>query len=358
MRKVSAFGLVAGLCLWGAAPGAAFADDAWYPLQVHATDAKGQVQTVGYSPLPGKASKNWSICVSFPHMKDPFFIAANYGIIEEAKRQGVSVHTLDAGGYTELANQISQIEDCVAGGANAVIMVAIARDGMNNLLAGLKQKKIPVVDAINGVSSRDTGARVLTSPRDEGFRAGQYLAKAHPKGSKAIKVAWLPGPAGAGFVEAFNAGFQEAIKDSAVVVAETKFGDVGKEVQARLVEDILETHKDLDYIVGTAVMAEAAVPLLKARKVADKVKLVSVYMTPGVYDALKAKDIEAAGSAPVVLTAHIMLDEAVRLLENKVEYTDVGTLGQVYTTKDVGSLKIDTVLAPASYKPVFKLSNN
>jgi len=234
-------------------------------------------------------------------------------------------------------------------------MVAIARDGMNNLLTQLKAKNVPVIDAINGVSSKDTAVRVLTSPRDEGLRAGQYLAKQHPKGSKTVKIAWLPGPAGAGFVEAFNAGFQEGVKDSAVVIAETKNGDVGKEVQAKLVEDLLQTHKDLDYLVGTAVMAEAAVPLLKARKLDGKVKLVSVYMTPGVYQGLKGKNIEAAGSAPVVLTARIMLDSAVRALEKKVEHADIGTLGRVYTQADIGTLQADTVLAPASFKPVFKL---
>jgi protein TorT len=325
----------------------------WYPLKVNAS-VEGAPKLVDYAPL-AKASKDWSICVSFPHMKDPFFLAANYGIVEEAKRLGVRVQTLDAGGYSGLNTQISQIENCVAGGANAVIMVAIARDGMNNLLTQLKAKNVPVVDAINGVSSKDTAVRVLTSPRDEGLRAGQYLAKKHPKGGKAVKIAWLPGPAGAGFVEAFNAGFQEGVKDSAVVIAETKNGDVGKEVQAKLVEDLLQTHKDLDYLVGTAVMAEAAVPLLKARKLDGKVKLVSVYMTPGVYQGLKGKNVEAAGSAPVVLTARIMLDSAVRVLEKKVEFTDIGTLGQVYTQADIGTLQADTVLAPASFKPVFKL---
>ncbi len=325
----------------------------WHPLKVN-TGTDGKVALADYRPL-AKASKDWSICVSLPHMKDPFFLAANYGMVEEAKRLGVRVQTLDAGGYTGLNTQISQIENCVAGGADAVVMVAIARDGMNNLLTQLKAKNIPVIDAINGVSSKDTGARVLTSPRDEGLRAGQYLAKKHPPGSKPVKVAWLPGPAGAGFVEAFNAGFQEGIKGSAVVVAETKYGDVGKEVQARLVEDILQTHKDLDYIVGTAVMAEAAVPILKARKVHDKVKMVSIYMTPGVYQHLKAKNIEAAGATPIALTGRIMLDTAVRLLEKKVEHSDVNTLGQVYTPADIGTLAINDVLAPASYKPVFKL---
>lgn len=324
----------------------------WYPLTLNSTK-DGKTTQVPYSPL-AKASKPWMVCVSFPHMKDPFFLAANYGIVEEAKRLGVRVQVMDAGGYTQVSNQISQIENCAAGGADAVVMVAIAADGMNNVLANLKKKNIPVVDAINGVTSKDTGVRVLTSPRDEGLRAGQYLAKKYPKGGKAVKVAWLPGPAGAGFVEAFNAGFHEGIKDSAVVVVETKNGDVGKEVQARLVEDLLQTHKDLDYLVGTAVMAESAVPLLRARNLQDKVKLLSVYMTPGVYQGLKSKSIEAAGSAPVVLTARIMLDSAVRLLENKVEHTDIGTLGSVFTQSEVSKLQPDTVLAPASFKPVFR----
>ena len=62
----------------------------------------------------------------------------------------------------------------------------------------------------------------------------------------------------------FDDRFKEAIRGSAVTIVETKHGDTGKEVQARLVEDILQTHKDVDYIAGVAVMAEAAVPLLKA----------------------------------------------------------------------------------------------
>jgi protein TorT len=49
-----------------------------------------------------------------------------------------------------------------------------------------------------------------------------------------------------------------------------------------------------------------------------------------------------------------MLDQAVRALENKIEFTDVGTLGQVYTAQDIGTLKRETVLAPDSFKPVFK----
>lgn len=349
-----------GLSLLGLlAAGSAVAADSWYPLRVNATDRAGKTTQVDYSPLSatGKASKDWNICVSLPHMKDPFFVAINYGMVEEAKKLGVDLHTFDAGGYTALASQISQIENCVAGGAEVVVMVAIAADGMNNLLGELKRKKIPVIDVVNGTNSDDVAGRVLTSPRAEGYRAGKYLADKYPAGGKEVKVAWLPGPAGAGFVIAFDNGFKEAIKGSAVRIVETKHGDTGKEVQARLVEDILQTHRDVDYIAGTAVMAEAAVPLLKARGVADKVKLVSVYMTPGIHAHVKANDVEAAGVAPVVLTARIIVDQTVRVLEGKQEHFDIGTLGRVYTTEDISEMRVSDVMAPFDFRPVFNLDN-
>src|SRR5256885_3608793 len=43
-----------------------------------------------------------------------------------------------------------------------------------------------------------------------GAKAGEYLVKMHPKGAKPVKVAWFPGPPGAGWVVAGNKGFVEA----------------------------------------------------------------------------------------------------------------------------------------------------
>jgi protein TorT len=102
-------------------------------------------------------------------------------------------------------------------------------------------------------------------------------------------------------------------------------------------------------------MVEGALPLLKSQDLQDKVKLVSVYTTPGVYEALKAGQIEAAGSAPVVLTSRVVLDQAVRVLEGKLEYTDIGTLGMVYTPETAGELDPLSVLPPAGFAPVFSL---
>ena len=49
----------------------------WYPYRAEVTQppfaADGKVSMVEYVPL-AKASKKWKICVSFPHMKDAYWL--------------------------------------------------------------------------------------------------------------------------------------------------------------------------------------------------------------------------------------------------------------------------------------------
>ncbi len=326
----------------------------WWPVQVNAVGKDGSKQAIEYSALD-KASRPWKICASFPHLKDSFWLAANYGMIEEARRLKVQLQILDAGGYPNLNNQISQIENCVAGGAQAVIIGAVSHDGLSNLVAELKKKNVPVVDLFNGMSSRDVSARVLAPPFEAGLSAGKYLAGRHPAGSPAVKVAWLPGPAGAGFVELFNQGFKEAIKGSAVEIVATKYGDIGKEVQARLVEDTLQSFPELDYIAGTAVTAEAAVPVLRARERASRVKVVSLYVTPGVYRGIVGKSIQASVVQPNVTTARIAIDQAVRLLEKRETVGYITELARFFDQSNIQSMEVGASFAPDSFKPVFRV---
>src|SRR4029453_12171908 len=125
----------------------AYAAANWYPYKIEvwekAFDMASKRHMMEYTPLE-KASQKWKLCVSFPHMKDDYWLAVDYGAIDEAKRMGVEMQVLEAGGYTQLNKQISQIENCVAGGAQAVIIGAISFDGLNNLVGQLADKKIPV----------------------------------------------------------------------------------------------------------------------------------------------------------------------------------------------------------------------
>lgn len=333
--------------------------DSWYPYPaqqiVPPFATNGKAVDLNYTPL-AKADQPWNICVSFPHMKDAYWLGVDYGVIEEAKDLGVKLHVVEAGGYTQLARQMSQIEDCVAAGAQAVIIGAISYDGLNNLVAEVTKKGVPVIDLVNGMSSPDVTAKSLVSFYTMGNEAGEYLAKAHPAGSTPVKVGWFPGPAGAGWVEAANQGFLDAVKGTAIQVLGPKYGDTGKEVQLQLVENLLQAEPDVQYIVGTAPTAEAAQGLIRERGLVGKVQLMAFYLTPGVYDGIKRGFIMASPADSMVIQGRVAVDQAVRALEKKDLVKDVGPKIFVLDKANIGTVPQTNILPPETFKPVFTVN--
>ena len=353
------FAAAAALVLAAVPMTGANAEDQWYPYSVEVWDPPFDMSsprsTVDYVPLE-TASKPWDICVSFPHMKDAYWLAVDYGIVAESERLGVKMQLVEAGGYTNLNTQISQIEDCVARGAEAVVIGAISFDGLNNLVSEIRGKGIPVIDVINGMSSSELSAKSLVSFGEMGFKAGEHIAKMHPAGSGKVEVAWFPGPPGAGWVEAGNAGFQEAVAGSDIVVVETKYGDTGKEVQLKLVEDTMEAHPDVQYIVGTAVTAEAAVGLLRARGLSDQVKVMAYYFTPGVFQGIKRGQVLAAPTDSAVIQGRVAIDQAVRILEGEPYEKHVGPALYVIDSNNIDTFDRGSSLAPDGFKPTFSVN--
>jgi len=350
--------LASALALATALPASAMAQDAWYPYPAEevtpAFSADGEVSEVTYTPLEA-AAQPWNICVSFPHMKDAYWLGVDYGVVDEAKRLGVKLNVVEAGGYTELNTQISQIEDCVSGGADAVIIGAISYDGLNNVISEVAGQGIPVIDVINGVSSGDIAAKSLVSFRTMGSEIGNYLAEKHPAGSDAVKVGWFPGPAGAGWVEAAHEGFMAAVEGSAVEVLEPRFGDTGKETQLKLVEDVLQANPDVRYLAGTAVTAEAAQGVIRERGLKGEVDLLAFYMTPGVYTGIQRGFILAAPADSMVIQGRIAVDQAVRILEEKDYVKHVGPKIFVVDPENINDVPRENILPPDGFRPEFSV---
>ncbi len=108
----------------------------------------------------------------FPHMKDAYWLAVNYGIADEAQRLGVRMDSKEAGGYENLDAQIAQVQECATGGADGVILAAISYTGLDSIVAALAEQGIPVVDNINGMASERIAAKSLVSFGEMGYKAG------------------------------------------------------------------------------------------------------------------------------------------------------------------------------------------
>jgi periplasmic protein TorT len=238
-------------------------------------------------------------------------------------------------------------------GTQAVVIGAISFDGLNNLVTEITKKGIPVIDLVIGMSSPDVTAKSLVSFYTMGRQTGEYLAKKHPAGGAPVKVGWFPGPAGAGWVEAANKGFMDAVKGSALQVLPPKYGDTGKEAQLKLAEDVLQAEPDVRYIAGTA---EAAQGFIRERGLKGKVDLLAFYLTPGVYEGIKRGFIMAAPADSMVVQGRIAIDQAVRFLEHKDYTKHVGPKIFVIDSSNVKSVPQTDILSPDGFKPVFKVN--
>ena len=216
-----------------------------------------------YVPLsPDQVKKKHNICVSFPHLNDSYWVGVAYGIISEGKRLGQKVTLLEAGGYTNLERQLRQVEDCISAGAEALILSAISGKGNINQVDEIRSKGIPVVDLVNGIGTQ-VDAKILESWYLLGWLACNWIAEKHPEGSGKTSAAWFPGPPGAAWSVAGDQGCHDAVKGSDVEIIATKWGDTGKSIQLKLVEDVVASRTkggttDLNYIVGATPTIEAA----------------------------------------------------------------------------------------------------
>lgn len=360
MLQVAIFLGATAICHQGLSAGVAFAEDSSAifskPIKVFIPD-KSDVRKVSESVWhpPAKAEKKGYVCVSFPTMQDPYWIAANYGIVTEAKRLGVQVDILNAGSFSNLSAQVNQLNDCAAKGADAVLVAPISAEGVSSAVSSLTKSGIPVINIIPRIAAADNlMGRSTLDYYQVGIASAKYLKESI--GDAPVKVALLPGPAGADWAARTLEGFKAGIADSKIEIVAIKYGDTDKNTQYNLVADTLNTFPDLNWVIGNAVAADAASGAVKAAGLSGKVKIGSTYQTGPVRDGIEKGDIEWALSDNVALMASIGLDMAVKAIDGALEQgTEVWPVPQKLTKDNATSDAATAGFAPNGFKPVFSV---
>jgi len=341
----------------------AHAGKAWFPVTVDVwqppfNDTRSRVQEQ-YMPLT-TAQKKWRIHVFIPHLKDAYWLGVNYGLIDEARRLGIELSVYEAGGYGRLEIQRQQIEESLADPVHkpqAMIISAISQDGLNDLVEKAHTMEIPVVDLINGISSPRITARSAVSYWDNGYQAAMYLRGLQEKRGKPLNIAWFPGPSGPGWVAAGEAGFNAALKESAVNILDTAHGDTGLTEQSKLVKFLLDKEADrLDFIVGTTATAESAVKILRKRGLSNRIKVLAYYYSPGVHLGILRGSIVAAPTDHQVLQARLAMDVSVRILEKRAYFKHVAPRVTVVDRGNIKQWDSTTTLPPRGFRPIFSIN--
>ena len=330
----------------------------WFPLEVDVWDPPFNSERLRksqtYHPVD-KAGKPWKICVSIPHLKDAYWTTVNFALVDEAKRLGVRLSVREAGGYDKLAIQRQQIETCMASGADGLIIGSISGDGLNDLVEKFVDQGKPVIDLINGINSDKISARAAITFWDSGYLVADYVRKLSR--DKPTRVIWLPGPDGAAWSKAGDQGFREALANSSIEVLETAWGDTGRAAQSGLIEAALDRHSDIDYVIGTAVSAEAAVDILHKRGQSKDTRVLAYYYGPGVHRGIKRGKIVAAPTDKQGIQTRIAMDLVVRAIEGKPYLKHVGAKVEIVDRKNMRAFDETTSIPPRGFRPVFSIGD-
>lgn len=327
-------------------PVAAGAD--WFPVPVRSwptLQADGRVQQSDYQPLL-HAAQAWPICVVLPHRKDDYWRAVDWGLKQEAARLGVRLGIYYGGGYDDLPRFNRLLEQrCLAGDYRAVIIGALSETGHEALLEKFAAAGKSVIDLINGMDSRHIAAKSLLSFSEMGAAAARQLNATCARENRRFRIAWFPGPQGAGWVREGDRGFREALDGRCGEIVYSAFADTGIRAQQQHVELALATDAKINLIAGTAVTATIAVGVLDTQKRRDVVVL-PYYLNSSVWKLLKEKKLLAAPTDSPVLQSRIAVDLAVRALEKRVHPRRVSPQVLLIDARNLKQVAIDRALAP------------
>ncbi len=320
---------------------------------VRATDAADRPPPA-LPALP--ASRPWRLCAVYPHLKDSYWLAVNYGMVEEARALGIGLRVLEAGGYEHLQRQRERVASCTTDPAiDALLVGTVSFAGLNDLLAPYRAQH-PVLGVVNDIDAGVVSARVGVPWYQLGWKIGRWLAARHPGGTAAVDIAWFPGPQDADWVGFIDRGFRDGLDGSAVRIATVRHGDTGRSIQRQLVEEVLDAHPKLDYLVGNAPMAEAAVAELRRRQREDGLGIVASYVTPGVHSGMQRGRILASVTDFPVLQGRMAIRQGVRALEGQAIEAYIGPSVELVEPATLDRYPTDWMLPPAGFIPAYEVA--
>jgi protein TorT len=312
----------------------------------------------GQYPMAAPATKRWRIAFLFPHIKDPYWVGCNYGVISEARRLGVAVDIFPADGYDDLVGQLRKMDDVIAAKYDAIVVSPLSQTAINSSITKARARGIPIFELANDSTSDDLTIKVTTSLKGMGSNATQWVIRdAQKRGLKSINIGLLPGPSDAGWVKGEVEGTRQAAAEAAikVTILDIKYGDSDRIVQSQLAAQMLAQYgKKLDYVLGCTGCAPSALLPIKEIGLNRKIRVVAYDLTREIVNLIGKDEIFAAVDTKAVSQARVTLNAAVNFLEGRNKeppHTILIKLGLI-DRSNYAEYKFDTSTAPAGFIPI------
>jgi ABC-type sugar transport system substrate-binding protein len=195
---------------------------------------------------------------------NPFWAAVEKGAKDAAAANNVDLTVLAPPAETDVATQVSQIEDQITKKVQAIIVAPTDMAGLNPTFDKAKAAKIPVLFVDTNAPWPDKLTYIGTDNRNGGKLAGEYICKAL---SNKGKVALITGVMSQQTHIDRSGGAADAFKACGITVVATQAADSLRDKGQTVMENILTANPDLNGVFATNdLMALGALEAIKAAK--------------------------------------------------------------------------------------------
>lgn len=302
-------------------------------------------------PDGGEETESIKVVYSIPGLSAPIWTVASEGFKAKAAEMGWEAELLDPN--DNLETQISQVENAITKGTDAVVITPIDGEAVSTLMGQCEENGVPVV-AID----RQVAGTSLATVEADNFNIGKALGEMYVEslGDKEGKVLIVGGPLSSSATVNRTEGFKSAIegKENITIVAESAT-EMDSEVVLAAVTNYLQANPDIncvmsctDFILPSVMTALEEADMLKPIGEEGHVNIYSVdgdgfgltKVTEGLVDATYGLD--PAGWAEAALDAI-----AANFAGESVE-PSILIAGNIVTSENFGELKAANKLWGAS----------
>jgi len=251
----------------------------WKTVVAVGTIAAGLLTACGSAPTTNSAGTNnaganatggtatassYTIGFAVSTTNNPFFVAMENGVKQEAQKLGIKVIVDD--GNNDPSTQLNQVQDLIQQKVNAIILNPADSQALSSAVQAANQAKIPVITLDRSVTSGTVSTFIASDSVAAGKMAADELIKAlNGKG----QVVELQGILGTSAERDREKGFdQEIATASGIQVVARQTAKFDRSTALNVMQNILQAHPDVNGVF--AQNDEMALGALKAIQQAGK----------------------------------------------------------------------------------------
>lgn len=240
----------------------------------------------------GSGSGEKTIGVVYKDASNPYWIQAENGAKDEAKKEGVKLIIQSPTNEQAIQEQIDKINALITQGVDGLMVSPNLPKQLQPVLDKAVAQHIPVALIDTGIPGWDGALTTIgTNNYDAGKIAGEYIVKHNTSGNVAILDGLSGNPATDDRVRAFK----DALKGTQIkVVTDISANSSGPDA-VNVMSDMLQAHPDINIVFAPAdVMALGAVSAIKTAGLdVKKFQVIGVDGTRDGANSIKAGELTA-----------------------------------------------------------------